>query len=280
MAVVTVTDKELLLVEERPHVLRLYPAVAGARVDLQLAVKTMATNAAATAVPFHASASMMVSKQPNTSERLVCHLAAKDLVTPTPNGSSLNLSGFVSDSQLRWIENMRAGGDLVLHLGLVLDTAGERIQRFRADEYVYLHGSVWGAELEKVDAATLVEVLVPMPTSKAYADAVVTVREGRDLLRAGDEPKDIDSALVRARMALETVRRKLRTASVSRNAPSDPTQRSLAEREAVLVEALFSYLSGAAHKDPITKTFEYTRANAIMALATVAGIIRAVSERP
>jgi hypothetical protein len=47
----------------------------------------------------------------------------------------------------------------------------------------------------------------------------------------------------------------------------------------VLIEALYAYVVGAAHKDTVTKTFEYSRSNAIMALAAVADLIRSVSER-
>jgi hypothetical protein len=160
-----------------------------------------------------------------------------------------------------------------------LFTTGERLERYRGDEYLDVHAGVWTTEIERVDAATFVEILVPMPSSKTYADAVVSVREGRELLREGDEPKNIDNALVHARKALEPIRRKLRTISLAKNAPSDSKLRSLAEREAILIEALYSYLCGAAHRDATTKTFEYTRTNAVTALAAVAGFIRSADER-
>jgi hypothetical protein len=40
-----------------------------------------------------------------------------------------------------------------------------------------------------------------------------------------------------------------------------------------------SVVCGAAHKDAVTKSFEYIRSNAITPFATVAGLIRCVIER-
>jgi hypothetical protein len=54
-------------------------------------------------------------------------------------------------------------------------------------------------EIERVDTATFVEVLVPMPAAEAYATAARRVREARELLRKNG----VDAAMGVARLALE-----------------------------------------------------------------------------
>jgi hypothetical protein len=278
----TVTmDNEIVAFEPTRHVLRLYPASAGAQIKLHYGVSTSTQQPKIATRPFHFAADLHISRLSNQGERLVCRLDCGHLVTPTTSGTgaSLTLTGLITNQQLREIEHIRGSGDLALHLTIYATTVIDgSLRTFQGDEYLPMPAGEWTPQIDIVKAGTFVQVLVPMPTVKTYTDAVDLVREGRDLLRGGDDSAHIDSALIRARKAIEPIRKKLRTAAVARNASPDPTQRSLAEREAVLIEALVSYIAGAAHNDAITKTFEYTSTNAITALAAAAGLIRSVSE--
>jgi hypothetical protein len=239
----------------------------------------MAPAPKASSLPYHVVGDLYASRTRNPNERMVCRLNADHLVTPTAYGASLTLEGFIGGEQLRAVENIRGGHGLALHLKLDLFTSrDDRIECFRADEHIAVHAGVWNTEIENVDAATVVEVLVPMPLVQTWADSLIAIREGRELLSEGDETKHIDSALVKAGIVLEPIRKKLRTIAVSNKANPDTKLRTQAEREAVLIEALYSYVVGAAHKDVVTKTFAYSRSNAIMALAAVAGLIRGATE--
>ena len=278
----TVTmDNEIVAIEPTRHVLRLHPAAAGAQIKLQYGVSTSTPQPKNANRPFHFAADLHISKRSSQRERMVCRLDAGHLVTPSTSGTaaSLTLTGLITNQQLREIEHIRGSGDLFFHLTISATTVIDgSLRTFGGDEHLPMPAGEWTPQIDMVKAGTFVEVLVPMPTVKTYADAVDFVREGRELLREGDDSAHIDSALIRARKAIEPIRKKLRTVAVAKNASSDPTQRSLAEREAILIEALVSYIAGAAHNDAITKTFEYTNTNAITALAAAAGLIRSISE--
>ena len=278
----TVTmDNEIVAFEPTRHVLRMYPAAAGARINLQYGVSTSTPQPKIAARPFRVAADLQVSRLSGQGQRLVCRLESGNTITPTTTGTgaSLTLTGLITNEQLREIEHIRGSGDLSFHLAIYATTVIDGgLRTFTGDERLQMPAGEWTSQLDLVKAGTFVEVLVPMPTSKTYIDAADLVREGRELLREGDDAAHIDSALIRARKAIEPVRKKLRTVTVAKNASPDPRQRTLAEREAVLVEALVSYMAGAAHNDAITKTFEYPGTNAITALAVTAGLIRSVSE--
>lgn len=274
-------DNEIVAFEPSRHVLSLFPASAGAQIQLQYSVSTSTPGAKIANRPFQFTADLHISRISNQGGRLVCRLNSDHLVTPATSGTgaSLTLTGLITAAQLREIEHIRGSGDLSLNLTICATTVIDgNFRSFRGDEYLPMPAGEWTTQVDKVRASTFVEVLVPMPSIKTYADASDLIREGRELLREGDDVAHIDSALIRARKAIEPVRKKLRTATVVKNAPTDPQQRNLAEREAVLIEALVSYIAGAAHNDAVTKTFEYTTANAITALAAAAGLIRSVSE--
>jgi hypothetical protein len=250
------------------------------RGNSQSSIAAIGTIRCAYGVPFHITADLYASRIRNTGRLLVGRLATNSTVTPTAFGAQLGLHGYISTEQLRAIEHVRAAQGLVLYLEFDLMTIADgQVAHYIAYADIDIHPGVWNTEIERVDAAAVVEVLVPMPETKEWADALEEIRAGRELLRESDDAKNIDSALVKARIALELVRKKLRTANIASKANPIVTQRTQAEREAVMIEALYSYVVGAAHKDPVTKLFEYSRANAIMALATVAGLIRGITEQ-
>jgi hypothetical protein len=225
---------------------------------------------------FHFRAELSVSRLRHQNERMVCRLVGKHHVTPTPQGSSLTLTGFVGQDQIRVIEEVRAGNDLVLHMELAAVTVVDsRLEQHRGDVYIDVRGEEWAREIERVDQGTFVEVLVPMPKNKTLATAVKRITEARDLLRAGE----FDSALGKARLALKAVRKRLGTIAVKNAAPADAKQRSQEQRTAVLVEAVYSLLCGAMHDDDITKTFVYTRTDTSTLVATVAGLVRSACDQ-
>jgi len=280
MTVVPVGNNEQLAIEERAHGLALYKAAAGARIELQFTVKTVHTNPTVSLGPFHITADLYASRIRNSDERMVGQLTSTHLVTPSANGGALTMHGLIGGEELRAIEAIRDAQSLVLRLKLALfTTAAGRLDRYDCDEYLDVHHGVWNTEIEKVDAASFVEVLVPISPIKALADANRLVRAGRELIREGDDAKHIDGALLSARKALEPVRKKLRTIAVAKSAAGiESRQHTQEQREAVLIEALFAYVSGAMHNDPVTKDFEYSRTNAITALAATPGLIRRVGE--
>ncbi|RSM49271.1 hypothetical protein DMB66_45235 [Actinoplanes sp. ATCC 53533] len=275
MTTVELGNNERLNVEPRRNLLHLQPAAAGVRIELHYSVATVVPAPTVSASPFSFTADLYASRDMNQGERMVCRLTAEYLVTPTPNGAQLTLSGFISTEQLAVLENMRAGEHLRLHLVLAASTTVDGLpQRYRGDEHVDVSAGEWGTELARVDTAAFVEVLVPMPTAAAFATATRRIREARGLLRGND----VDAAMGAARLALEAVRDELDTIKVVAGAPVKARERTQAERNAVLVEAAYSQLCGAMHDDELTKSFRYTRTQASTLIALVAGVVRDTSE--
>lgn len=273
--VVDVGNNEQLTVDPRRDLLRLYPAAAGARIELNYSVATMLPSPTASAVPFHFAADLYASRVMRQNERMVCRLTADHLVTPTARGTQLTLSGFISNDQIREIEQLRVGEHLQLHLVLAASTTINGIPQLnRGDEYVAVGPGEWATELSRVDAATFVEVLVPMPTATEFAVATRRIREARELLRNND----VDAAMGAARLALEAVRNELGTIRIAGGAPTKSRERTQDQRSAVLIEDAYSVLCGAMHDDELTKTFRYTRTQAATMIALVAGIVRDTSE--
>jgi hypothetical protein len=268
-------NSERLTFEARREVLRLYPAAAGARIELQFAVAAVVPNTTTSTGPFHISADLYASRVRNQGERMVCRLTPTHLVTPTAHGAYVTLAGIITNEQLREIEEYRASQDLTLHLTLSVTTSTVTgPQMYRGDEYVEIRPGEWATELDRVEAATYVEVLVPMPNAAAFAQAARRIREARQLLR----DNEIDAAMGAARLALEAVRDDLNTEKAAAAAPTRARDRGQAERTAVLVEAAYSVLCGAMHDDELTKTFVYTRTDAMTMIALAAGMVRRVSE--
>jgi len=144
MAVVEVGNSERINIEQRRDLLRLWPAAAGARIELQLTVATVVPQPTISAGAFQITADLHVSRFRNRDERLVCQLTARHTVTPAPQGAHLTLTGFISLDQLRVIEEIRAGNDLVLHLDLAaFTTATGGLDRYRGDEHVDVRADEW-----------------------------------------------------------------------------------------------------------------------------------------
>jgi hypothetical protein len=172
------------------------------------------------------------------------------------------------------IEELRAGKRVWLILALRVFQVEGKPARFAqpTGELAFDIGAgEWAENLEQVDAGTYVELLVPLAGGADYAGAVELLRDARGLLREGN----VDSAIGQARKALEPIRAAYGTQKVFGDAvKKNPRQRSLAERWAVMVEDLFSTMSGASHNDDVTKEFEYTREDSAMLVTATAGMLK------
>ena len=254
-------------------------AVAGARIDLRLQVGTVVEPKAA--IPYRVGGELYASRISNQDRRLVCRLEGNYSITPTVRQTEFTLSGYVSDEQLRGIEAIR-GGATHLCFGLELDADGVDGplpgSRFHHGGLTFpITAGEWCSELERVDAGAYVEILVPLPGPDLYVEAVLCLREARQLLRDGK----LDSALVAARKALDPVVADARTADLALNARKKSARdRDLPERFAVLVDDLHSVLSGAAHVDEVTEDFRYTRAEATGLVAAAAGLLHRLAQQP
>jgi hypothetical protein len=128
----------------------------------------------------------------------------------------------------------------------------------------------WLRHLEKVDAGTYVDVLVPITEDTVRATAARRIREARTLLREGKN----DPAIMTARAALERIKTTPEVKSLFKSANNTPaSKRSQGERWAVAVEAFYSLASGAAHDDEVTESFVYSRQDTEAIVAAVAGLV-------
>jgi hypothetical protein len=197
------------------------------------------------------------------------------VATVTSRAADVVLFGQVGADQLRVAEELRqAGGDLWMSLSITADLlAGipPTMATARGDLSFPVRAGEWGEQLDHVEAGSLIEVLVAMPDDTVLAGAVGRLREARRLLRDGR----VDAAVVAARLALEPVLEAARDGGLAKGAAAKAARdRDLDERFAVLVESMFSLVSGAAHDDAVTATFRYTREDAVALIAATAGLVK------
>lgn len=264
-----------LELEPARQLLRLYPAAAGAQVEVIV-------RAVAAGQPspdrFVLAATLYASNSAQQGRRMLCRVQGRSHVMPTARGAEVHLTGMVSDDQLRAVEEMRAGGDLWLCLafevsGQLDDPPGPAI--WSAELNIPVSSGEWGGQVENVDAGSLVAILVAMPHGADLAGAVGRLREAGRLLR----DNEIDAALGAARKAVEPVLDAVREGGLAKSAAGKPArERDLPERFAVFVEATHSLLCGAAHDDEVTAGFRYTRAEAQTLIATATGLVKRLAE--
>lgn len=298
-------NQDTLRFEEVARPLRLWPAVGGAHLNLEVRVSTGADRSPA--IPYQVSALMRVGPGYQMNTRPLCQLAVSSTIQPGRDGTTCTFTGFVSDAQLRAVEELRGGAD---DLWIALNITATRIDELphraqpvtQAPEAVaqvpeavtHAHGvrftdrtatldfsitsGEWLRAWEQVDAGSFMEVLVPLPEAPEYAKAVGRVRAARKLIQ-GDH---LEEALGEARKAVEAVRAAYKTSNLAAAAKDKPRkERDKDERWALLVEDLFGLVSGAAHDDPdLSEHFEWTRAEAVALVATTAGLLaRLAGER-
>ncbi|NES14602.1 MULTISPECIES: hypothetical protein [Micromonospora] len=324
-AVIDLGNGDSLQMEPARRAFHLYPGAGGAQIEVTLRISK--THDLAPGIAYRVSARMYVEDNMRR-QRMLCTLDAANLVTPLVRAGDVQLSGFVTDEQLRVVEQLRAGGDLWVNLKLSVSSVEWKADseaadsdsaelmltaRGRAEQKARLSGEVvyrsneeprltalppagtkvvferplqkqrtgdlrfdinageWAAQMAAVEAGTFVELLVPLAGGADYAGAVALLREARELLREGN----VDASIGQARKALEQARKEYGTQKLYEAATKkSPRTRALPERWAIMVEDLYSTMSGAAHNDEVTKEFTYSQEDGAMLITATAGMLK------
>lgn len=307
-AAIDLGNGDSLQLEPARRALSLYPGAGGAQVEVTLRISK--TQDLVPGIAYRVSAQMYV-EETTRRQRMLCALDAANHVTVLVRPGDVKLSGFVTDEQLRAVEQLRAGGDLWVNLKLSVlslewaadskvPTSGEApgpalvlrpsddeprksrvtferpLQQTRTGDLRFdINAGEWASQMVRVESGAFVELLVPLARGADYTDAVTQLREARELLRQGS----IEPAIVQARKALEQIRVAYSTQKLFNAAKTKaPRQRTYDERWAFMVEDLFSTMSGAGHKaDEVTKDFEYTREDGEMLIVATAGMLKRLS---
>lgn len=207
------------------------------------------------------------------------------LHTPRPVGlksfaTNLTLETSVTDQQLRGLERTRAGNELALRADLSLTALTETKHWPVADdqEIIRIPHATWSNALTQLDAGAFVDVLIPVTTVEARATAARRIREAKTAIR----DQRYEHAVTLARAALDPVREACNTQKVYDQAvKKKAAERDQEERWAVLIQSAFALFSGAPHDDSgTTENFAWTRADAVAAVATAAGLLARLEDRP
>ncbi|MEU8852680.1 hypothetical protein AB0C70_42160 [Streptomyces sp. NPDC048564] len=197
-----------------------------------------------------------------------------------PFGTMLTLETTVTDQQLRGVEKLRAGADLSLRAELSLTALAEAKHWPVASdqEVIRIPHATWSNALTQLDAGAFVDILIPITTVEARATAARRIREAKDAIRDGR----YEHAVALARAALDPVRevcntKQLHDQAVQRKAG----ERNQEERWAMLTQSAYALFSGAPHDDAgTTENFTWTRADAVAAVATAAGLLARLEDLP
>ncbi|MFI7283434.1 hypothetical protein ACIBOV_24545 [Micromonospora chersina] len=313
-ATIDLGNGDFLQLEPARRAFHLYPGAGGAQVEVTLRISK--AQDLAQGIAYRVSARMYVEDNSDRRQRMLCTLDGAHLVTPLVRAGEVQLSGFVTDEQLRIVEQLRAGGDLWVNLRLSLTSvewradseppyqppqiSDQELEELRAanegrepvslpppgtkvvferplqkqrtgDLRFDINVGEWAAQMTAIEAGTFVELLVPLAGGADYAGAVALLREARELLREGN----VDAAIGQARKALEQVRKEYGTQKLYEAATKKtPRTRTLPERWAIMVEDLYSTMSGAAHNDEVTKEFTYSQEDGAMLITATAGMLK------
>lgn len=94
----------------------LYPGAGGAQVEVTL--KVSKARDLVPGITYRVNARMFVERNRDRQRRMLCALGGAYPVTPLIQAGYVYLSGFVTDEQVRAVEQLRAGGDLWVNLAL------------------------------------------------------------------------------------------------------------------------------------------------------------------
>ncbi|OWV04709.1 hypothetical protein B5D80_19650 [Micromonospora wenchangensis] len=285
MLTIELGNDDRLYIEPDRTLLSLYPAVAGAHLSMRCQVSRQAD--APDASPFQVSGLLYVCRRPGQELRLLGPLHGSHPISPAVRSGAFEMAGFVSDEQLRVIEELRRGDELWFHIAITVASVEgltPKLMMRHGSGSFHVGAGEWSTQVQRVDAGAFIEVLVPMVAGADYSLAWQDLREARTLLHNNE----IKPALIAARRALELVRKSEKTLAtvkaVRRREAADPTprveeKRTVAERFAFIAEALFAAQSGAAHRGELGRQFEYSRAEATALIAGTAGMLARLAEQ-
>ncbi|MFD8384944.1 hypothetical protein ACFV2X_41570 [Streptomyces sp. NPDC059679] len=230
--------------------------------------------------PFLVSGDLWVHEMPNPASYIGSLHAPTGPVGLKPFKTQLTLETTVTDRQLRGLEKLRAGADLVLRAQLALTALAETKHWPVAQdqEIIRIPHATWSNALTQLDAGAFVDVLIPVTTVEARATAARRIREAKTAI--GDQR--YEHAVTLARQALDAVREACNTQKVYDQAVKKKAgERSQEERWAVLTQSAYALFSGAPHDDSgTTEHFAWTRADAVAAVATAAGLLARLEDLP
>ncbi|MEV5049334.1 hypothetical protein AB0N20_33290 [Streptomyces griseoincarnatus] len=194
--------------------------------------------------------------------------------------TNLTLETSMTDQQLRGLEKARASTDLALRAQLTLTALAETKHWPVADdqEVIRIPHATWSNALTQFDAGAFVDVLIPVTTVEARATGARRIREAKTAIRDGR----YEHAVGLARAALDPVREACDTRKVHDQAVQKKAgERDQEERWAMLTQSAYALFSGAPHDDSgTTENFTWTRADAIAAVATAAGLLARLEDLP
>ncbi|MFE3865505.1 hypothetical protein ACFXPT_34520 [Streptomyces goshikiensis] len=207
-------------------------------------------------------------------------LAPAGPIALKPFATMLTMETTVTEAQLRGLEKARAGADLNLTAELTVTGLAETEHwpTTGSQEPVRISHATWSNAITQLDAGAFVDVLVPLTDVEARATAARRIREAKTAIRDGR----YEHAVSLARAALDPVREICNTQKVyNRAVDKKAPERDQEERWAMLTQSAFSLFSGAPHDDTgTTEHFTWTRADAIAAVATAAGLLARLEGRP
>jgi hypothetical protein len=195
-----------------------------------------------------------------------------------PEGRNVSCDVALTDAQIMGLEKAREGKDLELRADLIFVQLGAVDGRPAREHQLTMRISheEWAKSLAGLGAGAFVDVLVPITEVEGRATAARRLREAKQLIRSGN----YEEAVGKARLALDAVREACDTVNAARNVPSTQ-QRFQEQRWAMLIQSAYQLFSGAQHDDSeTTEHFTWTRADAVAAVATAAGLLARLEELP
>jgi hypothetical protein len=199
-------------------------------------------------------------------------LASASVATPVMNGHEYGFEvGFpLTDNQLRLLDDLRAGNDLLLNLTGTAHMPGRpEASTANGGDHVRIPASSWTTLIERAQLGVSSTVSISLVgADDAHREAAERLREARQCLNNGD----CDSAILKARQAME---RAGEIAGWRAGEGRDHKQWSQAERWFSIMQAAKTQAAGAIHDDPLTKTFVYSRAEAEALIGIAAALLKA-----
>ncbi|WUT01649.1 hypothetical protein OHA46_33365 (plasmid) [Streptomyces sp. NBC_00708] len=230
--------------------------------------------------PFLVSGRLWTHEMPSSASWIGVLHSASGPIGLKPFGTMLTLETTVTDQQMRGLEKLRAGADLVLRAELTLTALAETKHWPVASDQdvIRIPHATWSNALTQLDAGAFVDVLIPITTMEARATAARRIREAKESIRDGR----YEHAVALARAALDPVREACNTKRLHDQAVQKKAgERNQEERWAMLTQSAYALFSGAPHDDAgTTENFIWTRADAVAAVATAAGLLARLEELP